>query len=160
MPHRCVWLCCLSQYRAGSVTRHVKAGRPPQAKQPEFRVRLLSTVMAPPQRTAFLWQYRAFREFPWHNGLVLQGSTIVHDLRQWLQEEPARHPDIQPGLLEVSVLRCHCPRRHNRWFADPSKPSGVCRPHQNLPERTPPLRTTRPHPPHLTASDALSPTER
>jgi hypothetical protein len=54
-------------------------------------------------QTAFLWQYLQFREFPWHNGLVLKGSEIERDLRRWLEEEPARNPDINTELLEVRI---------------------------------------------------------
>jgi hypothetical protein len=48
--------------------------------------------------------FLTFREFPWPNGVILQGHHIEQDIATWLAEEPGQHPDIRRDLIQVSTI--------------------------------------------------------
>jgi hypothetical protein len=48
-----------------------------------------------------------FREFPWPNGIVLQGARMEEEVQSWLAKEPGQHPDIRRDLFEVSEITAH-----------------------------------------------------
>jgi hypothetical protein len=58
----------------------------------------------------------AFREFPWPNGIILQGAHMEEEVRSWLAEEPGQHPDIRRDLFEVSeITACPFPDDNQRF---------------------------------------------
>ena len=62
----------------------------------------MSLPLPTPPTSEHIWDFRAFREFPWQNGLVLHGSGIEQELLRWLEDEPTRHTDVDRVLLKVS----------------------------------------------------------
>ncbi len=85
----------------------------------------MALPLSTPQSSGAMLTHLSFREFPWFNGIVLQGSRIREEVVRWVALEPVEHPEISKRLLQVSGRDCSAPRTITYLVLATSSPSRI-----------------------------------